>query len=246
MIPRPPPPQGEELEPSPPAVEDDDDSTRKLSPERHQLVESYLGYAKNLARSYCRAQPSHSEEFLSAAYLGLVRAARDYDPLRKTTFATFARVYVTGELNNAWRKLIPSGYRHATPEERATAPSSEPLSVHSEREGRVLFGSPEPAPSTRIEEREAFETWLRHVNRTQARILRGLFLDAKSFAEIAEELNLTIRSVSTIKQAALSILNDIAYLRLSKFSDPTTLEKPPCASASSTSLRPPRSRRPRN
>jgi RNA polymerase sigma-B factor len=66
------------------------------------LVESHRPLAQRIAAGFAsRGQPL--EDLEQVAYLGLVTAARRFDPSRGVRFATFARVTVTGELKKYFR-----------------------------------------------------------------------------------------------------------------------------------------------
>jgi RNA polymerase sigma-B factor len=66
------------------------------------LVEAHRPLARHIAAGFAsRGQPL--EDLEQVAYLGLVTAARRFDPSRGIRFATFARVTVTGELKKYFR-----------------------------------------------------------------------------------------------------------------------------------------------
>ncbi|HEU0131405.1 MAG TPA: sigma factor, partial [Mycobacteriales bacterium] len=66
------------------------------------LVRDHLALADRLALRYSgRGQPY--EDLQQVAYLGLVTAARRFDPERGVQFATFAQATVTGELKKYFR-----------------------------------------------------------------------------------------------------------------------------------------------
>jgi RNA polymerase sigma factor (sigma-70 family) len=70
----------------------------------------YVPLARRLARVYARRCPGLADEVESAAMLGLVLAARDYDP-RGAAFATYAAPRIRGAVLDALRAAGPKGYR---------------------------------------------------------------------------------------------------------------------------------------
>jgi RNA polymerase sporulation-specific sigma factor len=214
MPPRPPPIQGEE-EPSPPAPSP---SARTLPPERIELVERYAPLCKSLSKGYRRAIPAHAEDFLSAAYLGLVIAARDFDPSRGVKFSSYAWKCIQGYLRTEWTKLRPLGYRGT----KAPPPTTEPLLEDSASSSRN-----ERAAQAREEIAELIDV----LPDREAEVLRAIYQDGQSQSDVARQRGCSRAYVNKIHQSALTRLNDVARLRAGKFSSPSSLEKPrkpPC------------------
>jgi RNA polymerase sigma factor FliA len=71
------------------------------------LVETHLRVARQEAQDVARRVPSHigRDELLSAAMLGLVQAARSYEPARGVPFEAFARTRVRGALLDELRAV---------------------------------------------------------------------------------------------------------------------------------------------
>jgi RNA polymerase sigma-B factor len=76
-----------------------------------ELVESHRGLADRLAQRFAgRGQPL--DDLKQVAYVGLVMAARRYDPQREIRFSTYAQATVVGELkryfrDHAWGLHVP-------------------------------------------------------------------------------------------------------------------------------------------
>lgn len=73
------------------------------------LVEEYLPYAEALAKSMWSRMSRHMEldEALSLARMGLVEAARKFDPARKVAFKTFAYYRIRGAIYDGVRSMAP-------------------------------------------------------------------------------------------------------------------------------------------
>lgn len=70
-------------------------------------IENYLPFARKLAyqkfsKSYCLP----FEDFLSVAYLGLVKAYRNFDENKKIPFMVYAKIRISGELLDFIRKEV--------------------------------------------------------------------------------------------------------------------------------------------
>lgn len=71
---------------------------RALDRTGQDLAARYMPLAARLARSAARARPELLDELVSAANLGLVEAARDFDPGRGSCFAAYARPRIMGRI----------------------------------------------------------------------------------------------------------------------------------------------------
>jgi RNA polymerase sigma-B factor len=86
------------------------DKRRRADP-AHELVERYLPLADKLARRYRRTSEP-LDDLLQVARLGLVKAARRWDPARGNAFSTFVVPTILGELrrhfrDRAWAVRVP-------------------------------------------------------------------------------------------------------------------------------------------
>jgi RNA polymerase sporulation-specific sigma factor len=203
--------QGEE-ESSPPT-----EPRRTLSAEQQRLVERYAPLCKRLSQGYAEALPAHAEDFLACAFLALVIAARDFDPAKRVKFSTYAWKCIRWSLKTEWRRLRPIGYRKCEGEFPATEPLRE---------------SVDPRDGNPVDNRDEVEFLLDALPRRESEILRAVYLEGKSQSAVARERGCSRAYISAIHQSAMIHLNDVARLRAGKYSDPQSLEKPPCASAS--------------
>lgn len=74
-----------------------------------ELAREHVGIAERMAFEYLSRAPRHADrdEFISAAFFGLVKAATTYSPGKGASFSTWARKHVTYELINAARAADP-------------------------------------------------------------------------------------------------------------------------------------------
>ena len=73
---------------------------------RNALIEDHVAFAASLARGMRSRLPScvDRDELESDAYLGLIRAARTFDPSRGVQFRTFATRHINGAMIDGLRK----------------------------------------------------------------------------------------------------------------------------------------------
>ena len=96
-------------------------ATPQATPIRNELIESYLPLAKSLAwKRSCSLSSVSYDELKSAAYFGLVIAAKKYDPLQ-SHFSHYARIKIEGAIGDYLRELRGSR-THATPQSLDDAP----------------------------------------------------------------------------------------------------------------------------
>jgi RNA polymerase sigma-B factor len=122
--------------------------------ERDALVLRYQPLARKLAQRYARALPER-EDLEQVALLGLVKAARRFDPDRGTTFATFAVPTVLGELrrycrDTRWAVHVPRPVQERVQSLRRLEDS------HRCRYGRAPT-APEAAAALRCSEEDVLE-----------------------------------------------------------------------------------------
>ena len=78
-----------------------------LRPDVDQLINAYRSYAHAIASEMLRKLPPHIErdDIIGAAELGLVEAARAFDPNRGVLFKTFAFYRIRGAVYDGLRKM---------------------------------------------------------------------------------------------------------------------------------------------
>ena len=83
-----------------------------LSALQQTLVTEHVEFAKRIANVWCRRQPARRRDDIhSAAQLGLIIAATNFDPARNRAFSSFAIYHVHGAIQNELRGFLPRGFR---------------------------------------------------------------------------------------------------------------------------------------
>lgn len=82
--------------------------------ESNELIVNYMPFAKSLASKRNKLTPKsvNYEELESAAFLGLVLAAKKYDPSYNVSFATYARQRIVGEMKDYLIQLKWNGRKN--------------------------------------------------------------------------------------------------------------------------------------
>ncbi len=203
----------------------------------NELIESHLGYAHAIAAELARKYPPNitRAELEGAAELGLVQAARSYDPSRSVSFATFAYYRVRGaifdEVRRSWQASHPkSGFYNSAPEqfekvtshlemnssceevEDYTSPRSGGyfISLDSVQSERVATATESPASQVlRKEESEAIQEAIRQLPKRHRTVLWAHYYEDLSLVSIGRRLNLSKSWVSRIHAQALAMVRKI-------------------------------------
>lgn len=196
-----------------------------------ELIESHLNYAHAIAADLARKYPPNitRADLESAAELGLVQAARRYDPSKRASFATFAYCRVRGaifdEVRRSWRATHLSGSdpivsepetepakpaRHGEEELHGFCFSLEALSLNSFRVQSVLTTMESPASRVlRQEEAEVIKAALQKLPNRHRFVLQAHYYEELSLVSIGRALNLSKSWVSRIHAQALSMVRNI-------------------------------------
>jgi RNA polymerase sigma factor FliA len=203
----------------------------------NELIESHLGFAHAIAAELARKYPPNitRADLEGAAELGLVQAARSYDPSRSVSFATFAYYRVRGaifdEVRKSWHashpkvssdKSVSEESAYAEPYQEAQAPweefeehtssmgSSSFLSLSSSHSERLAATTESPASQVlRKEESEAIQEALRKLPKRHRFVLRAYYYEELSLVNIGKQLNLSKSWVSRIHAQALAMVRKI-------------------------------------
>lgn len=149
-----------------------------------------------LCEPMLRAQVAHfrfpradAEDMAQEGLLGLLAAVRTFSPERGAAFRTYAAVCVRNRLLSAWRRTMALAAEVPVEDTAAVADSLWPSSVGD--------------PAALLVEREAAEQLLERVRerlspREYAVLLR--YLDGRSYAEIAAEMQVSSKAVDNALQ----------------------------------------------
>ncbi len=154
----------------------------------------HLAIAAALTHRYAAACPGAADDIRSAAYAGLVDAARLFDPT-KFAFITYAGHRVKGAILDAMRRNGLKGFRRnatAAPSVAAGFESFEPAVTHP--------------VGAEADEREHFLSLTEFLSPRHRAIVRMKFLQDMDYAEIASRFNLSECRVSQLHTEALTML----------------------------------------
>lgn len=153
------------------------------------LVMRYMRFTRACARPYFLAG-GDSEDLLQEAMFGLLKAIREFDSGRDTSFRTFAEVCV--------RNRILSAVTAAARDKHAPLNHSVPMEEQPLLEKDHVSG-PEELFITREEEAERLAALNRKLSPLEQRIL-SLYLHGFSYREIGEQVGRTDKSVDNAVQ----------------------------------------------
>lgn len=203
----------------------------------NELIESHIGFAHAIAAELAGKYPPNitRADLEAAAELGLVQAARSYDPSRSVSFATFAYYRVRGaifdDVRKSWQAShLKSASEKTTSEEfTGTAPHQEAqaswegfedstsfpsstsfISLSSNHSERLAAMTESPANHVlRREEFEAIQKALRQLPKRHRFVLRAYYYEELSLVSIGRQLNLSKSWVSRIHAQALAMVRKI-------------------------------------
>lgn len=146
----------------------------------------HLDLAAHFARPYASSRPRLADDLHAVARLGLVVAARKYDP-SQGVWSSFAYHWMRSAMAHFLAKEIPKGYRSYRRPDRAAAPRP-----------RRLDGGPEPIAPGRPGGGgdEAFEALACRCKPREAEVLRLIYRDGLGTAEIGRRLGVTKQAIS--------------------------------------------------
>lgn len=169
-----------------------------LDEARRALVLRYQPWALLLARKFAGDAAPELPSYRSAAMLGLVEAATNYDPSQGVRFATWAATRIRGACLDEARAL---GVSRRGPD----APRFVPLAALDDDESPLA--RPDPTPP--YETDEAFDDLVDQLPQAELRVVCVLlYREGLALHETARRLNLSIRAVCAHRDGALAILRE--------------------------------------
>jgi RNA polymerase sporulation-specific sigma factor len=189
-----------------PRVEDDDDrlvAAVRAGDERalNELLNKYRGYARAKARSYFLVGADH-EDIVQEGMIGLYKAVRDFNPTLASSFRAFAELCIT-------RQII-TAIKTATRQKHGPLNSYISLSrpVGNDEDGDRCLSDVLPTtaicdPADLVISAERIRALQQHFDEVlsdlEAEVLR-LYVDGKSYVEIAEVLDRHVKSIDNALQ----------------------------------------------
>lgn len=172
---------------------------KRLTEAQRRLAEDYIPLARSLARPLKLRFPRSYQELDSASLMALVEAARDFDPARGVSFATFARLRIRGALADVGRSMRLRGID-------GPAPLVVALTPYSEHHGSVLVASEPPPVGSGLEDLESFERRIRPLPARHREVIRLYYLRGMKLSEVGQALGLSTARVCVMRQEALRLL----------------------------------------
>jgi RNA polymerase sigma factor (sigma-70 family) len=173
-------------------------SRRPLTEEQRSLATSNLALARYLARPWMQLFPDSREDFHTAARLGLLRAARTFDPSRGVTFSKFARHHILGGLADVRRKVMRRKRAQIVPGW---------VAADTRRSGlRLAFIHGEPPVGHQIEAHDQVERMLRTLPVKHAAACRSLYLEGRTTDQAASDLGYSPTRIAALHKEALTML----------------------------------------
>lgn len=154
-----------------------------------ELILNYLPLAEKLARIKSRTTPKsvHYEDLKSAAYLGLVDAARKFDDKRNVAFHSYAKMRIIGEMQDYLRQL-------------AWGPRHNIKSVYSIEDD--MFSKTYKLPS------EFFQKVTKSLNKLEKSIIMMYYVEELSLKEIGLKIGVSESRVSQLLKGAKESIKD--------------------------------------
>ena len=177
------------------AARDGDDRTLA------ELLTKYRGFARSKARSYFLVGADR-EDIVQEGMIGLYKAIRDYNPDLQTSFRAFAELCITRQIITA----IKTATRQKHGPLNNYVSFSRP--VLSDDEGERCLGDLIPTmavsdPADLVISAERIRALQQHFDEVlsdlEAEVLR-LYVDGKSYQEIAEVLKRHVKSIDNALQ----------------------------------------------
>jgi RNA polymerase sporulation-specific sigma factor len=166
-----------------------------------ELLTKYRGFARAKARSYFMAGADH-EDMVQEGMIGLYKAVRDFNPSLQSSFRAFAELCVTRQMITA----IKTAARQKHGPLNNYVSFSRPLSNDEDGDRTLadVLALPEiDDPCELVISAERVRALQNHVDAAlsdlEAEVLR-LYVDGKSYVEIAEVLQRHVKSIDNALQ----------------------------------------------
>jgi RNA polymerase sporulation-specific sigma factor len=165
------------------------------------LLDKYRGFARSKARSYFLVGADR-EDIVQEGMIGLYKAVRDYNPDLQTSFRAFAELCITRQIITA----IKTATRQKHGPLNNYVSFSRPVMSDDDGErclGDMLPGVAVSDPADLVISAERIRALQQHfddvLSDLEAEVLR-LYVDGKSYQEIAEVLQRHVKSIDNALQ----------------------------------------------
>jgi len=207
-------------------------SLRSTSP-TEALVRTHLGLVDSVAKRYRRH--SQLDDMVGAGRLGLVLAARSFDPTRGVPFEMFARVRIRGAMLDHLRSW---GHLPTRVHRRAVRDGDPIIKAPVDIDAVQIAGHADPERDyARAERRARLEAGLRTLAPAARSLIRTVYFDGRSLKDAARSLGFSKSWGSRVAERGVRQLTKfVAFERRSLSSTRPTVGKPMRLGSSRTSL----------
>lgn len=155
--------------------------------ERNALIEAYLPLANKIAfeKKKCLPRRVDLDDLKSAAYFGLVDAATKFDPARSTSFGTYAKFRIMGEIADFIRESCRDNERC-------------PVSLDTPDESGSCMAACIPQGEPCKDFKEIFDDATKTLTNIDKNIMVMYYLDDLSMKEIGVKIGVSESRVSQI------------------------------------------------
>ena len=156
------------------------------------LIIRYQGLVKTCARSLYLVGADH-EDLLQEGMIGLLTAARTFDPARDDSFSSYASLCIRTRMFSAIRSA--NALKHA--------PLNDSVSIQTFSFESLSDTSLKADPESRLIGREGFDEFMEalqaKLSATERQVL-NVYLDGLSYAQIAQVIHRPVKSVDNAVQ----------------------------------------------
>ncbi len=155
------------------------------------------------------SNPQDAEDYAAEGLLGLLNAAYRFCPEKDASFRTYALVCIRNRMRNIHEKMRREG-------RDGTETLSVPIDVMDDSLGDLLR-DPQGTPETVFLQKERMTALYREMARVLTKLeleIFSLYVDALSYADIADRLQISVKSVDNAIQRARRKLRGVRNVLL--------------------------------
>lgn len=180
-------------------------------------VEQHLGLVDFVIKKYfinkTKIRNYDLEDVYQIGYIGLIKAANDFDTKYNVKFSTYAVKKIWGEITRSFRE---DKWYIGSREQRATGEAKEPLSLNkpikTNDDDKITLLDLQEGENTieELEEKLFIEELLSKLDKTERIVIEELFFNEKFQRELIEKLNLSQATISKKKLLGLKKMRQAA------------------------------------